>query len=274
MIILILAVLGLILGSFVNALVYRVHEQSKPSKKAKKELSIVNGRSICPHCKHELAPKDLIPVISWLMLKGRCRYCRKPISWQYPLVEALTAVLFVVSYLFWPMDWNALGIVNFVVWLIMLAGFMALIVYDIRWMLLPNRIIYPLIGLALLLAVVNVVAEGSLAALGSLLASVAIAGGLFYALFAISSGRWIGGGDVKLGGLIGLLLADPSLSFFMLLLASTLGTVFVLPGLLLRRLNTSNRIPFGPFLIIAAILVKLFGAAVIEWYRRSLLIEV
>src|SRR5665213_2769212 len=97
MIIALLALLGLVFGSFVNALVWRLHEQEvllekrkKPSKKQLEKLSILNGRSMCPHCKHELAIKDLVPLFSWIALKGKCRYCGKPISWQYPVVELLT----------------------------------------------------------------------------------------------------------------------------------------------------------------------------------------
>ena len=102
MIIAVLAVLGLVFGSFVNAFAWRLHEQEsllekkkKPSAKQLAKLSIVKGRSMCPECKHELAAKDLIPVFSWITLKGKCRYCGKPISWQYPAVELATALLFV-----------------------------------------------------------------------------------------------------------------------------------------------------------------------------------
>src|SRR5580700_9634934 len=120
MIIVVLAVLGLCLGSFVNALVWRLHEQSNPKQKTKNkkqkakqlsanELSILRGRSMCPDCHHQLAAKDLVPVISWLDLRGKCRYCHRPISIQYPLVELATAGLFVFSYFFWPLAFNGVG---------------------------------------------------------------------------------------------------------------------------------------------------------------------
>src|SRR4051794_11351319 len=96
----ILLFLGLCFGSFINALVWRVHEQEKGKKT--RNLSILHGRSQCPHCGHELAAKDLIPVISWLLLKGKCRYCGQPISRQYPAVEATTSGWFLLSYYFWP----------------------------------------------------------------------------------------------------------------------------------------------------------------------------
>ncbi|MDQ3123608.1 MAG: prepilin peptidase [bacterium] len=285
MIILVIAALGLILGSFVNALVWRVYMQEKESSKAKKDavlppaddLSILKGRSMCPQCKHPLAAKDLIPVISWLILRGKCRYCHKPISRQYPLVELATAGLFILSALLWPRpDNDAINynfVINLVVWLsVMIPGFMALIVYDLRWMLLPNRIIYPMIVIASILASFNIIsADNVISALINTGTAVAIAGGIFYLLFVVSNGRWIGGGDVKLGLLIGLLLAKPELAFLILLLASVLGTLFVVPGLLLKKVTTKSRIPFGPFLIIAAIIVKLFGATMFKWYENFLL---
>ncbi len=286
MIIVFLAVTGLCLGSFVNALVFRLHAQSKTSQKSVKskvrkvsgkdvELSIVKGRSVCVHCGHELSWRDLVPVLSWLSLKGKCRYCHKPISWQYPAVELATAALFVVSYLFWPGQWvsDMQSAVNFTVWLVMLTGFVALVVYDLRWMLLPNRITYPLIALAAITALYNVaVAADSARVFADTLFSVLIAGGLFWSLFMASKGKWIGGGDVKLGLLAGLLLADPYKAFLLLLFASFAGCLVAVPGLITGRLKTGSRIPFGPFLIFATIIVMLFGSSIIDWYKELLLV--
>jgi len=280
-----LIVFGLIWGSFVNALVWRIHQQSKVTNKTKpttkhklpathNHYSILKGRSMCPDCKHELAVKDLIPVVSWLSIGGKCRYCHKPISIQYPAVELLTAILFVMSYVFWPLEWNTIGIINFVVWLIMLVGFMALIVYDLKWMLLPNRIVYPLTQLGLLLALYNVVVDGNLQALINTFLSVAVAGGIFYGLFQLSDGRWIGGGDVKLGILIGLILGDPYLAFLVLFLASLLGTFVIAPGMVLKKFTAKTKIPFGPFLIVATIIVQLVGLSTIEWYKQKLLLDI
>ncbi len=128
-------------------------------------------------------------------------------------------------------------------------------------------------ALGLGLAVFNIFASGSGAAL-QIVSSVLIAGGIFYVLFAISKGKWIGGGDVKLGLLIGLILGSPELAFMMLLGASVLGTLVAIPGMLTKKLSSSSRIPFGPFLIISAILVQLFGASIVAWYKTTLLLEV
>lgn len=272
MIIAILIVLGLCIGSFVNALVWRVHEQLKSKKKPDKKLSITKGRSMCPHCKHELESRDLIPVVSWVLLAGKCRYCKKPISWQYPLVELATAALFLLSYLYWPYDLSStIYQLSFILWLAVLAGFVTLIVYDLRWMLLPNRIVGPLLVLIVALAILNLLDAGSWNAALETLYSIAIGGGIFYLIFQLSGGKMIGGGDVKLGFIIGLLLQNPFHAFLMLLLASTLGTIAILPGLAIKKVNFKSRIPFGPFLVAAAIIVFLFGTSLVEWYKTSIL---
>lgn len=269
MIVAILIVVGLCLGSFVNALVWRLHEQMT-REGANGKLSILKGRSMCPSCKHELAAKDLVPVFSWLSLGGKCRYCGKPIAFQYPLVEFVTAALFVASYIWWPSDFSDLQTVLFVIWLLLLTGLVALLVYDLRWFLLPNRLIYPLSGLAIIQAVIiAIAADKPLTTVLNMLAGVVIGGGLFYLLFQISNGKWIGGGDVKLGWLLGLIAGSPSRSLLLIFIAALLGSLVSLPLLVSNRLKRSSAIPFGPFLIIAVIIVQLFGADILHWYQQT-----
>jgi leader peptidase (prepilin peptidase)/N-methyltransferase len=279
LIVAVVLVLGLCLGSFVNALVWRLHEQSalegKKSKAARAlrtRLSIISGRSMCPSCKHELAARDLVPVLSWLSVKGKCRYCAKPIGWQYPAVELVTAGLFIFSYFFWPLPLHGFGLFEFVPWLICLTGFVALAVYDIRWFLLPTKILRPLIGLAILQVVgLSLFYHGGLRTIAGALFGVLVASGIFYVLFIVSKGSWIGGGDVRLGMLLGLLIGGPVMSFFLIFVASTLGTVVALPLLLSHKLRRTSHVPFGPFLLAGAIITRLFGAVIIAWYRRHLL---
>ena len=268
-----MVLLGLSLGSFINALVWRLHEQSKKSSKLKAQsskLSIMHGRSMCPNCEHELAVSDLIPVVSWLALRGKCRYCPKPISWQYPLVELLTALLFTLSYLSWPHFQGRtleMGeVVVFGLWLLSLTGLVALAVYDLRWMLLPNKIIFPLYGVATLMIIVQALQDSSAKPLASAAGGVLIGGGIFYILFQVSKGKWIGGGDVKLGFLLGALVGGPLSAAIMLFLASLIGSLFGGSLLLTHRISRGTRIPFGPFLIIAAIVVVLFGQQLSDWY--------
>lgn len=276
MIIAILAVVGLCAGSFVNALVWRVHEQSTennkktPDKKYLAKLSISNGRSMCPRCKHGLVAKDLLPVLSWLSLRGKCRYCKQPISAQYPLVELVTAVLFITSYLWWPATFGTAQTAIFVLWLALLVGLIALLVYDLRWLLLPDRILYPLGALAIIQAVIAIgIATSPLTVLLNTLLAIAVGGGIFYFLFQISGGKWIGGGDVKLGWLLGLLMSTPSRSFLFIFMAAAAGSLISVPLLASGRLKRTSTIPFGPLLIIAAIIVQLFGVDILNWYQQT-----
>lgn len=279
MIIAVLVVVGLCLGSFVNALVWRLHEQAGQSGKKKadksdkdylKRLSITDGKSMCPHCHHPLAAKDLIPVLSWLMLQGRCRYCHKPISVQYPLVELATAGLFTASYIWWPEAFNMSQSVIFVLWLALLTGLVALIVYDIRWLLLPDRIVYPLGVIAAFQAVVRIIAaDRPFVAFLNAVGAVLVGGGIFYLLFQFSKGKWIGGGDVKLGWLLGLIVATPARAVLFIFCGSLLGSLFSVPLLATGRLKRTSLIPFGPFLIIGAIITVLFGGDILHWYRQT-----
>jgi leader peptidase (prepilin peptidase) / N-methyltransferase len=289
MVILILIVLGLCLGSFVNAFVWRhwkrefadrdagpsnpkaaaASKSAKAKQPSARDLSIVHGRSMCTHCHHELAAKDLIPVVSYLMLRGRCRYCGKPIQ-DSPLAELLTPLLFVVSYVFWPESFSGAGLVTFIFWLAFIVGFVALFVYDLRWQLLPYSIVFPMIALAIVQVIVVAIAyEGPRSVIGPLWGA-AIIGGMFFLLYAVSKGRWIGDGDIPLGILLGLLAGGPANAFLVIFIASLIGTLVAVPLLMTGRADRSSHLPFGPFLIAGAVVVVLFGATIISWYLEDL----
>ena len=279
MIIAILVVFGLCLGSFVNALVWRLHEQfketdkKKPNKAYLKDLSIAKGRSMCPDCHHTLSAKDLIPVFSWVSLRGKCRYCHKPVSAQYPLVELTTMGLFVLSYLYWPVAFSQAQVAIFVLWLLLLVGFMALIVYDLKWMLLPDRIVLPLGVIATVLAGITIGASPQAGrALLNTVGAVAVGGGIFYLLYQLSSGKWIGGGDVKLGWLLGLVVGTPAKALLFIFIAALAGSVITVPLLATGKMKRTSTIPFGPFLIIGAIATVLFGTNILNWYEHVLII--
>lgn len=267
-------ILGLCAGSFINALVWRVREQHKKRPRSDRSLSILHGRSVCPHCRHQLAWYDLIPLLSWLALKGRCRYCDRPIPLQYPLVELLTAALFAISAIQWPQPLSGQLWFGLAVWFVILTGLIALLVYDLKWMLLPNRIVYPMLGIAAAGVLIRALmfAEG-MAPVAQALWGLLTIGGLFYLLFQVSKGRWIGGGDVKLGALLGLLVGGPLSSLLLLFLASLSGSITSLPLLLTGKLSRSDRIPFGPFLIAAGIVTKLFGDGILRWYEAVFFIS-
>lgn len=284
MVIAILIILGLCLGSFVNALVWRVYKQMeledavpiKKSAAARKQklshndLSITKGRSMCSHCHHPLAVKDLVPVISYLSLKGKCRYCARPIQ-DSPLAELMTPLLFVVSYLAWPYQFEGKGLPLFIFWLVFLVAFVALALYDLRWYLLPNRIVFPLVGLATTQTiVVATLYGGGIRTIIGALAGVAVGSGIFYILYKVSDGTWIGGGDVKLGIVLGLLAGGAVMSFLIIFIASLIGTLVALPLLATGRAGRSSHLPFGPFLLAGCIVVVLFGQRLLDWYSGLL----
>lgn len=267
-----LFVVGLCMGSFVTALTWRIHDAKQligKSSLSRRQLSITTGRSMCPKCQHVLGPLDLVPVVSWLLLKRRCRFCRQPISWQYPVTEIVTGLLFAGSFLFWPVPLRGFGLFEFIVWCLCLVGLVALAVYDLRWFILPTRIILPLQALVVIqVLVLTFIYNGGYQTILHALWGVLLAGGLFYIMYLVSNGAWIGGGDVRLGVLIGLLLGGPLMSILMLFLASVAGMLASLPLLVSHKLKRNSRIPFGPFLILGLIITRLFGMAIITWYQH------
>lgn len=257
MIILVLIVAGLLAGSFVNAFVWRLH----------KRKDWVGGRSECTHCHHPLAPKDLVPVFSWLSLGGRCRYCKRPIE-DSPLVELVVPILFVVSYLAWPASLIGAEWFNFVAWLFCLVAFTALAVYDLRHMLLPDKVVFPLIGFTAVVVLVDwlLLPGGTWQQVASAAAGAAVISGLFFLLYSLSKGTWIGFGDVKLGVALGLLAGSVSQAVLLLFLASLIGMLVAVPLMIVGRASRKTLLPFGPLLLAACVVVQLWGAVIVDWY--------
>ena len=259
MTILILALSGLIFGSFVTALTWRIHEKK----------DFIAGRSQCESCGHRLGTLDLIPVVSWMALSGRCRYCKAPVSWQNPAIELSVMIAFVVSYLFWPVDlttWQAYA--SFGIWLIYIVILMALLVYDLRWMLLPNQLVFPLIALGLIDAVLRVGMQGPITIFTfgeHVLLGAGVLAGVYWLLYTVSRGKWVGYGDVKLGLFMGIVLGWQQ-ALLTLFLANIIGCLFVGPGLLTGKLTPKSRVPFGPFLIVSFLIAGIFGQQLINWY--------
>lgn len=256
MIPLLLIMLGLILGSFINAVVWRLH--------AGKDW--VGGRSECVHCHHKLGPLDLIPVVSWLLLRGKCRYCHKKID-DNPLVELALPLLFLLSYWFWPLVLNNnVRIFEFSLWLVFLVGFLLLAVYDLRWYLLPDKVVFPLGVLAALQVIALSIWQEDWRLMVAGVGGVLVISGIFYIIFQLSRGTWIGGGDVKLGLPLGLLCGGVLEGFLLLFVASVIGTLCALPLVLQGKASRKTQLPFGPLLIAGLVVVKLFGSGIISWY--------
>ncbi|HSH62322.1 MAG TPA: prepilin peptidase, partial [Acidimicrobiales bacterium] len=183
------ALLGFVVGSFLNVVVHRV-----PRKE-----SVVTPRSRCPGCETPVASRDNIPVVSWLILKGRCRSCQQSISPRYPLVELLTGVLFAVTALRLGPDWALPA------FLVVVAGLIAISAVDLERFIVPNRILYP----TLFLAAPLLVLAGALGDDWSSVRTAAIGGALAWGLLLVIhliSPKGMGFGDVRLAGLIGMTL--------------------------------------------------------------------
>lgn len=257
MLIILLAILGLIFGSFINALVWRLHEKR----------SIVNGRSMCVHCHHQLAWFDLIPVISWLSLGGQCRYCKKVISWQYPLVELTTSALFALSFLSWPRVLDGpYEQAYFELWLITLVILITLAVYDLRWLSLPDKLNWPFVLTGVLsMVILSVISSTSVT---EHLSAVIIAWGFFALLYYGSKGKWLGGGDVKYALGMGAWLGYPQV-IVGLLMAFYSASLVIIPLLLFKIVHRKQPIPFGPFLILGTIIAMLYGQDLVDWYQQT-----
>jgi leader peptidase (prepilin peptidase) / N-methyltransferase len=244
--------LGLVVGSFLNVVIHRVP----------KKLSVVKPGSACPECSTPIAPRDNIPVLSWVLLRGRCRHCSAGISARYPLVELASGVLFVLAAV------RFAGVPAAVpAYCVFLAALLAVSVIDLDLFIIPNRIVYPsLLAGAVLLAVASI-ATGDLRSLRE----AAIGGvGAFAALLVIHliSPRGMGFGDVRLSGVIGMNLGWISLGHVPLglFLGFLSATLVSLPLLLLRRKGRKDPVPFGPFLAFGALVAVLVGQPILNAY--------
>jgi leader peptidase (prepilin peptidase)/N-methyltransferase len=251
--------LGLAFGSFANVVIHRVPRRE----------SVVRPASRCPACGAAVAWHDNLPILGWLLLKGRCRSCRAPISARYPLVEAgmgLLWYLLTLRLVDAGLGWAVPAYLALAFLCVVLA------VIDASTRLLPNRITYPAFPLVLGLLLVASVGLGDLGRLGrGLLAAVAL-GGFFLAL-ALISPRGMGLGDVKLAPTLGLALGWLSWGALAVgvFAGFLLGGLAGLTAIAVLGLTRKSLLPFGPWLVTGALLGVLAGADVAAWYAHSLL---
>lgn len=281
-----LFLLGLVLGSFAGASVWRlrarqlVEDKASGEKVSKKELAMLepltketlsSDRSRCLHCGHRLKWFDLIPLVSWASTGGKCRYCGKKIGWFEPLMEVGMAVLFAGSYVFWPQPLMMIPeMAYFILWLIASFGLVVLFAYDLKWFILPNRVVFPLFVVAT--AAAAFVVLGSLDRVSTLIniaISAVILSGLYLVLWLVSKGQWIGFGDVKLGLVLALLLSNWELAFIALFAANLIGCLIVIPAMAMKKITRKTRVPFGPLLIAGTIIAMWWGPAILSWYFAS-----
>jgi len=239
--------LGLVVGSFLNALIYRL----------KTKESILRGRSLCPNCRKPLAWHDLIPIFSFIMLGGRCRNCKKKISWQYPLVELATGILFIIALrvnlsndlgtLFLLRDWFIVSVL------------MVIFVYDLKWGYILDRVTLPAI---IVIFGVNILLGE---AWSNLFLAAAVGAGFFFLQYFLSRGKWVGGGDIRMGALMGFALGWPGV-LVSLVIAYLIGAIVSIYLLASKRKKIGSKIALGTFLAAGTLIALFWQEQIIIWY--------
>lgn len=233
-------ILGLFIGSFLNSFIWRFRMNILET--------IWSERSMCPNCGHVLEAQDLIPVFSFVVLQGKCRYCQSTISPQYPFVELLFGLLILFLYLM--LGFNVYFLFSVAIAFILVA----LLVIDVLDGVLPNKLIVSLILMIFLQMIVLALPSHSWydAVVGGLAGFV-----FFMALWLVTLGRGIGVGDIKLAFALGLMTGMPGI-VYTILLAFIMGALYVIPLVMTGRKGWQSAVAFGPFLIIAFYVVYFY----------------
>ncbi len=284
-----LILLGVCLGSFAGATTWRLRARQLAYDKKHKEVvdtaeykklsplahrKLSKDRSQCLHCGYELKWFDLIPLVSWISLKGKCRHCHKPIGYFEPIIEVAVAAFFVASYAFWPFGPIDTGIeiARFITWLAAGVVLAILAAYDTKWFLLPDKLNVILAGLGVFAVIFAAIdSTNPVGTILSAIGAVAILSGLYLVLYVASKGRWIGFGDIKLGVGLALLLGEWQLALVALFLANLVGCLIVIPFMVMGKLKRDSHVPFGPLLIIGTILAFFIGPPLVELYTLGLI---
>lgn len=246
-------ILGAILGSFLNVLILRLREG----------VTIL-GRSRCVHCEQQLKARHLVPILSWLVLGGRCAFCRRPIHVQYPLVEIGSMLLLFLAYVRHPFFLQSSAWPAFTFESLIFLTLLALVTFDLRWKVLP---IEPMVIAAAVALVWNGLS-------GALPWTSILGGAVFGAVFLgaqvlLSRGRWMGEGDPWLGVLMGAFLGWPAIgiAFYLTYVG---GGLLMLVLLLAGVIHRGTRVPFAPFLALGTLGALLFGTIIEQWMRLIL----
>ena len=270
------ALFGLVIGSFLNVCIVRIPQ----------EKSIVMPASACPKCGTPIKPWDNIPVVSWLLLGGKCRGCKEPISWMYPVVELLTGALFLGCYLAFGLTTEALK------WAVFSALLVVLVFTDMRDRILPNVINYSGFAAGLLLSLVTKPSDGvalwianrvfdfpppaPVISLADALLGAAFGSGLLWLVaefyFRLRKREGMGLGDVKMMLMAGAFLGLKR-TLLTILAGSVLGSVLGLAFMMAKRKDSDYELPFGTFLGMAAVLVMFFGTPLVNWYLSLMKVQ-
>jgi leader peptidase (prepilin peptidase)/N-methyltransferase len=243
----IVTLLGLAIGSFLNVVIHRLPRRQ----------SLVSPGSRCPSCGYELRAADNVPVLSYLFLGGRCRKCRTPISIRYPVVELITAALFVLCY--FVFGWTALLAVR----LLFVSVMIALFAIDLEHHLLPDVMTLPGIGVGLVASAF--LPPGFVSALVGTLVGGGVLWAVGEAYYRYSGQEGMGGGDVKMLAMIGAFLGWQHV-IVTLIFSSIAGSVIGLLVIAIKRGGMKYALPYGTFLAIAAVFASLWGDQIVTWY--------
>jgi len=238
-----IVVFGFIIGSFLNVLIYRLPRGE----------SIISPPSHCPDCGHKLGFLELIPVISYFILGGRCRFCGSKISLRYPLVELITGIIFLINYL---LLFNPIILFS---GLFLSSLLIVLTLIDLDHQILPDKLTLSGMGVGLLLSFFR----PEFSSLSALLGLV-LAGGLLLIIAIISRGG-MGGGDIKMMMMVGTFVG-PVLAVIAIFLGAAIGLIFSLPGLITGKLQSKSKLPFGPYLAISSLIIWFWGEQLLQWY--------
>jgi len=247
--IILIFIYGLLIGSFLNVVIYRIP----------REENIAWPGSHCPGCGHGLKWYDNIPLLSYLLLRGRCRYCKEEISLQYPLVEALNGIIYVLLYIFFyqvKLDFAFLALIS--------STLLAILVIDLKEQLIPDILVLIVLISSIIHKALLHFLEGIPFPLTDSLLGLIIAGGLFLLIVFVSRGG-MGGGDVTLIGALGFVLGVRGI-LMVIFLSFVLGSVISIFLLTTRIKSRKDPIPFGPFIVISFYITLFFGDNILNWY--------
>lgn len=254
LILLTLFILGTAIGSFLNVVIDRsVRGES------------ILGRSYCDFCRAKLKTLDLIPILSFVALGARCRYCHRSLTMQYPLVETASGILFVLAYLV-PVTGGNYSLIVLAHALFLISVFIVVAVVDFKFQLIPTALVY---FAALVTLFYNFFMLGSADFVRSVVSAFVVALG-FLIIVLVTRGRGMGTGDIPLAFLIGLMLGWPKVlvGIFLAFLAGSLVAIVLI---ILGRKRFGQTIPFGPFLVGGAIAAFFWGEQIVSWYLSRLL---
>lgn len=247
-----LFLLGLIIGSFLNVLVYRL-----------RDAETLLGRSFCRHCKHQIRWYDNVPLISFLLLRGECRDCEKKISWQYPALELFTGLMFALAGYFFFVPESLLSGIELLWLLLIISCFIVIAAYDLRHMEIPiGMLIISAVLTGLFLVSTFVLSQAPFfdsRLWSGMLGGLAV-GGFFFLLVWMSRETWMGWGDVWLGLLAGSIVGLP-LALPMMTLSFGIGAAIGMVAIAFKKKGLQSQIPFAPFLVFGTLATLFFAEA-------------